>query len=118
MIPPPRTPPRGLKPVEFATLDWIDWFNNRRTPEPNEVPPPVQARTAYGRQTEHTALAPRVRDIGLRRSCRASTQIREVTCRRARRFRFPEVAGASGKPGGLHPPARAHSHRGSASPRS
>jgi transposase InsO family protein len=25
-----RGPWRGLQDVEFATLEWVDWFNNRR----------------------------------------------------------------------------------------
>jgi putative transposase len=25
-----RGPWRGIEPVEFATLEWVDWFNNRR----------------------------------------------------------------------------------------
>ena len=26
----PRGPWRGLEPVEFATLEWVHWFNHRR----------------------------------------------------------------------------------------
>lgn len=34
-----RDPWRSLEAVEFATLDWIDWFNNRRLLEPiGEIP--------------------------------------------------------------------------------
>jgi hypothetical protein len=29
-----RGPWRSLKAVEFATLEWVDWFNNRRLLEP------------------------------------------------------------------------------------
>ena len=25
-----REPWRGVEAVEFATLEWVDWFNNRR----------------------------------------------------------------------------------------
>jgi transposase InsO family protein len=32
-----RSPWRGLKDVEFATLEWVDWFNNRRLLEKNRV---------------------------------------------------------------------------------
>jgi hypothetical protein len=28
-----RGPWRNLEDVEFATLEWVDWFNNRRSPE-------------------------------------------------------------------------------------
>nr|WP_152045264.1 hypothetical protein [Aureimonas psammosilenae] len=33
--------------VEFATLEWIDWFNNRRLLEPIGNIPPVEAEEAY-----------------------------------------------------------------------
>ena len=50
-------PWQGLEAVEFATLEWVDWFNNRRTLEPIGNRPPAEAEAAYDRQTEHTALA-------------------------------------------------------------
>ena len=53
----PRGPWTGLEAVEFATLDWVDWFNNRRILEPIGNRPPTEAEAAYYRQTEHTALA-------------------------------------------------------------
>ena len=53
----PRGPWRGLEAVEFATLEWVDWFNNRRILEPIGDRPPAEAEAAYYRQTEHTALA-------------------------------------------------------------
>ena len=50
-------PWRGLEPVEFATLEWVDWFNNRRILEPIGNLPPAEVEAAYYRQTELTALA-------------------------------------------------------------
>ena len=50
-------PWRGLEAVAFATLEWVDWFNNRRILEPIGNRPPAEAEAAYDRQTEHTALA-------------------------------------------------------------
>ena len=33
-------PWKGLEDVEFATLEWVDWFNNARLLEPlGDVPP-------------------------------------------------------------------------------
>ena len=52
-----RGPWRGLEPVEFATLEWVDWFNHRRILEPIGNRPPAEAEAAYYRQSEHTALA-------------------------------------------------------------
>ena len=53
----PRGPWRGLEAVDFATLGWVDWFNNRRILEPIGNRPPAEAEAAYHRQTEHTARA-------------------------------------------------------------
>ena len=40
-----RGPWRGLEPVEFATLDWVDWFNHRRILEPIREPPTGRGRS-------------------------------------------------------------------------
>ena len=33
--------------VEFATLDWVDWFNTRRLPEPIGYVPPAEFEAQY-----------------------------------------------------------------------
>lgn len=38
-----RGPWRSLEAVEFATLEWVDWFNNRRLLEPIGNIPPAEA---------------------------------------------------------------------------
>ena len=53
----PRGPWRDLEAVEFATLEWVAWFNHRRLLEPIGNRPPAEAEAAYHRQREHTALA-------------------------------------------------------------
>ena len=40
-----RDPWRTLEAVERATLEWIDWFNNRRLLEPIGNIPPAEAET-------------------------------------------------------------------------
>ena len=50
-------PWRGLEAVEFATLEWVDWFNNRSILEGIGNRPPAEAEAPYYRQYEHTALA-------------------------------------------------------------
>jgi len=52
-----RGPWRGLEPVEHATLEWVDWFNNRRLLEPIGDVPPAEFERAYYQQQESVALA-------------------------------------------------------------
>jgi transposase InsO family protein len=44
-----RGPWRSLKDVEFATLEWVWWFNNRRLFEPIGHVPPVEKEQEYYR---------------------------------------------------------------------
>ncbi|KAA0570004.1 IS3 family transposase, partial [Azospirillum sp. Sh1] len=50
-------PWRTLEAVEFATLEWVDWFNNRRLLEPIGNIPPAEAEARYYAQTEAVAMA-------------------------------------------------------------
>jgi transposase InsO family protein len=52
-----RGPWRTLEAVEFATLEWVDWFNNRRLLEPIGNVPPAEAEERYYVQLEEIALA-------------------------------------------------------------
>ena len=47
-----RGPWRTLQAVEYATLEWVDWFNNRRLLEPIGNVPPAEAEAAYYRELE------------------------------------------------------------------
>jgi putative transposase len=42
-----RGPWRSVEAVEFATLEWVDWFNNRRILEPIGNIPPAEAEKNY-----------------------------------------------------------------------
>ena len=42
-----RGPWRGIEAVEFATLEWVDWFNHRRLLEPIGHVPPAEAEACY-----------------------------------------------------------------------
>jgi transposase InsO family protein len=42
-----RGPWRNLEAVEFATLEWVDWFNHRRLLEPIGNIPPAEAEERY-----------------------------------------------------------------------
>jgi putative transposase len=52
-----RGPWRSFEAVEFATLEWVDWFNNRRLLEPIGNIPPAEAEAAYYAQLEMTRIA-------------------------------------------------------------
>ena len=43
----PRGPWRHAEQVEFATLEWVDWFNNRRLLEPIGNVPPAEYEEQY-----------------------------------------------------------------------
>ena len=45
-------PWRGIEQVEFATLDWVYWFSNRRLLEPIGNIPPVEFEELFYRQQE------------------------------------------------------------------
>ena len=44
-------PWRGVDDVEFATLEWVDWFNHRRLHSEIGMIPPAEHETTYYRQT-------------------------------------------------------------------
>jgi putative transposase len=48
-------PWRNLEAVEFATLEWIDWFNNRRLLEPIGNVPPAEFEDVYYRNRKAQA---------------------------------------------------------------
>ncbi len=42
-----RGPWRGLEEVEYATLEWVDWYNTRRLLEPIGYLPPLEHERNY-----------------------------------------------------------------------
>ena len=52
-----RGPWRSFEAVEFATLEWVDWFNNHRLLGPIGNKPPAEAEAAYFAQLAMTAIA-------------------------------------------------------------
>jgi putative transposase len=52
-----RGPWRSIEAVEFATLEWVDWYNHRRLLEPIGSMPPAEAEARYYAKPEQTALA-------------------------------------------------------------
>jgi transposase InsO family protein len=52
-----RGPWRSFEAVEFATLEWVDWFNNRRLLEPIGHIPPAEAEARYYATNKPQAIA-------------------------------------------------------------
>ena len=51
----PNGPWKGLEEVEFAVLEWVDWFNSRRRLEPIGDIPPVGFEAMYSEGQEGSA---------------------------------------------------------------
>ena len=47
---------RSFEAVEFATLEWVDWFNNRRLLEPIGNIPPAAAEARFYAQSQALAM--------------------------------------------------------------
>jgi putative transposase len=47
-----RGPWKGLDEVEYATLEWVDWFNHRRLLEPIGSVPPAEFEAAFRREED------------------------------------------------------------------
>ena len=51
-----RGPWRGLEDVEFATLEWVWWFNHQRLLEPIGYIPPAEYEEAFYQRRENLTL--------------------------------------------------------------
>ena len=60
-----RGPWKGLDEVEYATLEWVDWFNHRRLLEPIGHVPPADFEAAY-HQRENPSRPTGLKDPSLR----------------------------------------------------
>ena len=52
-----RGPWRSFEAVEYATLQWVDWFNNKRLLEPIGNVPPAEAEKLYYTMLDETPVA-------------------------------------------------------------
>lgn len=52
-----RGPARSFEAVEFATLEWVNWFNHRRLLEPIGNIPPAEAEDRYYAMLEQPDMA-------------------------------------------------------------
>jgi putative transposase len=60
-----RGPWKGIDEVEYATLEWVDWFNHRRLLEPIGDVPPAEFEAAFQRE-EDPSYSARLKDPSLR----------------------------------------------------
>ncbi len=51
-----RGPWKNIDEVEYATLEWVDWFNNRQLLEPIGNVPPAEYEMMYYRQLEESTM--------------------------------------------------------------
>jgi transposase InsO family protein len=54
---PGQGPWKTIDEVEYATLEWVDWFNNRRILEPIGNIPLVEYELMYYQQLEESSEA-------------------------------------------------------------
>ena len=52
-----RGPWKSFEAVEFATLEWVDWFNHRRLMRPIGDIPPAEAEERYYAMLDEQAVA-------------------------------------------------------------
>jgi transposase InsO family protein len=52
-----RCPWKNIDAVEYATLEWVDWFNHRQLLRPIGDVPPAELETAYYREQTESARA-------------------------------------------------------------
>lgn len=64
---------RSLEAVEYATLEWVDWFKNRRLFEPIGNIPPAQAEANIHAALETEGMAAQTREVSLRQTRSGST---------------------------------------------
>jgi putative transposase len=52
-----RGPWKGIDQVEYATLEWVDWFNHRRLLEPIGHVPPAEFEATHHRREDPSRTA-------------------------------------------------------------
>jgi hypothetical protein len=63
-----RGPWRHLEAVEYATLEWVDWFNHRRLLAPIGNVPPAEFEASYHQSTGQLPMAACLKPGALRKS--------------------------------------------------
>ena len=70
----PNGPWRNVDEVEFATLEWVDWFNHRRLLEPIGNVPPAEFEKMYYEDQKRPATEAGLNQTSLRRIRGGSTR--------------------------------------------
>ena len=86
-----RGPWRSLEAVEFATLEWVAWFNNRRLLEPIGNMPPAEAEERYYAQLQETALAAYSTEMASGKPGAVQVEARRLSCAAATSVRPAEL---------------------------
>lgn len=63
-----RGPRRSFEAVEYATSEWVDWFNNRQLLEPIGNIPPAEAEATFYAPLETEPWAAKLTQISLRKT--------------------------------------------------
>lgn len=69
---------RSFEAVEYATLEWVDWFNTKRLLGPIGNMPPTEAEAKVYAALETQAMAEQLRQISLRQSRGGSVGERSI----------------------------------------
>ena len=77
-----RGPWRSFEAVEYATLERVDWFNNRRLLEPIGNIPPAEAEANFYAALEIEDMAAQLTEISLRQTRRGSERPASSSARR------------------------------------
>ena len=83
-------PWRSFEAVEYATLEWVDWFNHRRLLEPIGNIPPAEAEELYYAAADNIDMAAGLTSNGLRQTRGGSVflQISWLSRRSVRQYRL------------------------------
>lgn len=73
-----RGPWRNFEAVEFATLEWVDWFNNRRLLEPIGNIPSAEMEARYYAKLDAPTMSAQLKPNGLRQSQGGSIWYRDL----------------------------------------
>lgn len=82
---------RSFEAVEFATLEWVDWFNNRLLLEPIGNLPPAEAEAIYYAQlvlTLHCCVGLKQRASGKPGAVQFAVSIRNASFSMFQQFSY------------------------------